>query len=124
MNKSLISLLALPFLWGCASYPEDVASTYVPSSNYDNYNCDALEILYDQNEIKLRELWNEQKQEADSDVGWIVGGALLFFPAMIAAVDEDVAEELAQAKGRKEAIVEAAVGKNCDKIIRKAATQP
>ena len=123
MNKSLIPLLTLPFLFGCASYPEDVAATYVPSSNYDNHTCESLEISYDDTESRLRTLWNEQKQEADSDVGWVVGGAILFFPAMLAAADEDVAEELAEVKGRKEAIVEAAVNKGCDDIIRRAATQ-
>ena len=124
MKNSLIPpLLALPFLLGCASQPEDVAAIYVPSSNYDNSTCESLEESYDENEIRLRTLWNEQKEEADSDVGWVVGGALLFFPAMIAAADEDVSEELAEVKGRKEAIVEAAVEKGCDDVVRKAARQ-
>ena len=122
-KKSLTPLLALPFLWGCASYPEDVAPTYVPSSNYDNFTCDSLEEAYDETESRLRTLWQEQKEEADSDVGWVVGGALLFFPAMIAAADGDVEEELGEIKGRREAIVETAVEKGCDDIVRKAATQ-
>ena len=68
-KKSLTLLLALPFLWGCASYPEDVTPTYVPSSNYDNFTCDSLEEAYDETESRLRTLWQEQKEEADSDVG-------------------------------------------------------
>lgn len=123
MKKSLTPLLALPFLLGCASQPEDVAATYVPSSNYDNSTCESLEKSYDENEIRLRTLWQEQKQEADSDVGWIVGGALLFLPAMLAAVDEDVAEELGEVKGQREAIVETAVEKGCDDVVQKAAVQ-
>ena len=123
MNRSMTPLLALPFLLGCASQPEDVAPIYVPSANYENFTCESLERSYDETESRLTTLWAEQKQEADSDVGWVVGGAILFLPAMLAAVDEDVSEELAQVKGRREAIVEAAVNKGCDDIVRRAATR-
>lgn len=123
MNKFPVLLLAFPFLFGCASYPEDVAPSYVSSLDYDGLTCDALEKSYDETESRLEILWKEQKQEADSDIGWLIGGALLFPPAMLAAIDSHVGEELARAKGAKEAIVYIAAKKGCDDFIRKTAAQ-
>lgn len=123
MSKFLILLLAFSFLLGCASYPEDIAPSYVSSLDYDDLACDSLEKSYDKTESRLEVLWKEQKQEADSNINWFIGGALLFPPAMLAVIDNDVGKELAKAKGAKEVIVYVATNKGCDDIIQRAAAQ-
>ena len=120
MNQTIAGIFALALLAGCASQPEDVVSTYVTPSKYDSHDCKKLETQYDEIDANWTRLWETQKKKADSDVVWFVAGGLIGL-GINSAINEDVEDELAEVKGEREAVVQAALDKDCSAVIRKAA---
>ena len=96
-------------------------SDYIDPSIHSGKSCTDLKSEFTAVDARYRQLWDSQKSEADSDVGWIVGGAILFFPAMLAATDGDHEDALSRIKGERQAIVSAATAKECREILALAA---
>lgn len=113
--RAQLSLLAAVLLAGCASSADNVAPSYVSSAAYQNFNCQQLtEEARRVSQHAARAAGAQDKQARNDAIA--TGTALvLFWPAafFVSGGDGANAAQLANLRGQKEAIEEAATQKNC-----------
>lgn len=98
---------------GCAPAPEDVVATYVSPATYSSYGC--RQIVSERNAVvaKVNELNGVQAQKAEDDGAKTAVGLVLFWPALLFLGHDDVAPQLASAKGNYDALTTAGTSKGC-----------
>jgi len=115
-NKIVFFLFV--FLFGCASNPDKIDSTYVSPLVYQNYDCQQLAMESDHIGRRTTELYHRLKAERKAD-NWQMGiGLVLFWPALffLEGGDGPEAAEYAQLKGEYEAVRENTIQKKCSVI--------
>lgn len=116
MNHIVASVLTLTILSACsgAKSVSDVTAAYIPSSQYKNLSCEALLSEAERARQSITELAaavekHRKKQTNVEVVTWV-----LFWPAALALNEgEELSDDLAQAKGRLEALNAAYRLKKC-----------
>ncbi len=111
----LFTLICLLVLSGCASQPKDIGAAYVSSVQYQDYDCEQIQIEMANVSRRANELHGQLKETADNDAAQMGIGAVLFWPALLflEGGDGPAAQEYARLKGEKEALEQAAVKKRC-----------
>lgn len=108
-----IALLCAVAAAGCAPKPEEVVGTYVSPSTYSSYSC--KQIITERNLVvqKVNELSGVQSKKAEDDSAKTAIGIVLFWPALFFVGHDDVAPQLATAKGNYDALTAAGTTKGC-----------
>ena len=104
MKKTLI-LLSL-FLFSCASQPEEIEVTYIPSGTFINLNCQQIDVAIRQKTSRLQVLYQKLSEKRKSDQTKASVGAILFFPALFLLEGDDSPEarEYSSLRGELEAL--------------------
>jgi hypothetical protein len=118
VNKRLSKLLCYAtittFLAGCTTAGKDVAATYVSPIQYSNYDCDQLRQELARINGRVGQLTGRLDEAASNDKAILVGGGLLFWPALFALGGTKQQEaELSRLKGEYDALQQASAGKKC-----------
>lgn len=109
-----LSLLAAVLLAGCASSADNIAPSYVSSAAYQNYNCQQLTEEARRVSQHASRAAGVQDKKARNDAIATGTALVLFWPAaFFVSGDGANAAELANLRGQKEAIEEAAIQKDC-----------
>jgi hypothetical protein len=119
MNKAFIKKIVcyatvVTLLGGCARAGKDVASTYVSPIQYSNYDCDQLRQELSRTQGRTSQLTGRLDEAASNDKAILIGGGLLFWPALFALGGTKQQEsELSRLKGEYEALQMASTSKKC-----------
>lgn len=118
VNKKLTKLVCYAiittFLAGCATAGKDVSTTYVSPIQYSNYDCDQLRQELARVNGRVGQLTGRLDEAASNDKAILVGGGLLFWPALFALGGTKQQEaELSRLKGEYDAIQQASTSKKC-----------
>lgn len=118
MNKTLTKLVCYAaitaFVSGCATAGKDVAATYVSPMQFSNYDCDQLRQELARLNGRVGQLTGRLDEAASNDKAILVGGGLLFWPALFALGGTKQQEaELSRIKGEYEALQTASTTKKC-----------
>ena len=108
--NTLVPLVALATLAGCASRASSVAPTAVPSANYQGMSCEETKTMLSQKQAQMNALTKQQNNAATGDAASV----FLFLLPLGSVFGADVEGELAQAKGEVMAL-QGAVSINCKK---------
>ena len=113
--KKFLVLAATMALGACASQPDDIATSYVSSLQYKNYDCDQIAMEMARVERRVGELHARLKKKADDDAGQTAVGLVLFWPALffLEGGDGPEAQEYSRLKGEYDALEQVAVEKKC-----------
>ena len=99
---------------GCASRSADVAPAYVSSMQYEGYSCKQLYQESQQVSAYAAQAAGQQDNNRTSDAVMTGIAAVVFWPAMFAIKGDNAqTAELAQLKGRIQAIEQASIRENC-----------
>ena len=117
MKKVVAGCLALSLLatslGGCATAPQDVPATFHSASVYDDLSCKDLAVQLEDVSSQVNKVTGQQARKRTSDeVVWGVG-LVLFWPALFLLATPDHKAELADLKGRYEALQRAGEAKHC-----------
>jgi len=110
-NRTTIiaTVIVTAFVASCAKPPEAIAPAYVSEVSYQNFTCDQLATETQQLQAAYTRVAAQQKQARQNDV---VGVILIGLPVSSLSGD-NVAAQVADVKGRQEAVRLARVKKNC-----------
>lgn len=107
-------LMTMAFLSGCATSGKDVTAIYISPTQYSNFDCDQIRLETGRLSGRVNELTGRLDQAATNDKAILVGGGLLFWPALFALGGTKQQEaELGRLKGEFEALQSAATQKKC-----------
>jgi len=118
VNKTLSKLVCYAtittFLAGCATAGKDVAATYVSPMQYSSYDCDQLRQELARINGRVGQLTGRLDEAASNDKAILIGGGLLFWPALFARGGTKQQEaELSRLKGEYDALQQAGTSKKC-----------
>jgi hypothetical protein len=118
MNKTITKLVCYAtvaaFVSGCATAGKDVAATYVSPMQFSNYDCDQLRQELARINGRVGQLTGRLDEAANNDKAILVGGGLLFWPALFALGGTKQQEaELSRLKGEYDALQTATTTKKC-----------
>ena len=114
--KTLIatSLIAAT-LSGCAASPDTIAPVYVSPVAYADYTCHTLNVEAQAIAAQLASLTGQQTAAANNDAALTAVSLILFWPAaFFIAGGNDYTPEIAELRGRADAIYAAAIEKGCN----------
>jgi hypothetical protein len=101
-------------LLGCATAGKDIVATYVSPLQFSSLDCDQLKMEMVRLGGRVNQLTGRLDEAAGNDKAILVGGGLLFFPALFALGGMKQQEtELGRLKGEAEALQSATVQKKC-----------
>ena len=117
--KLIVVVSMVLVLSGCASHPERLPTTYVPPLQYLSYDCDQLDGEFKRVSIRVHQLYESLKAEADVDELQMRIGLLFFWPTLfwLEGGDGPEAIEYSQLKGEYAALEEVAIQKKCSSDI-------
>jgi hypothetical protein len=102
------------FLSGCATAGKDVVATYVSPTQFSNFDCDQIRLEMGRLSGRVNQLTGRLDEAASNDKAILIGGGLLFWPALFALGGTKQQEtELARLKGEYDALQSAATQKKC-----------
>lgn len=108
------SLAAASLVPACAQQTGSIPAAAVSRNDYHGASCRSLQPELFSVETRLGDLSAAQTAAANADTAWVVGGALLFLPAMaVAAAGPDYAGESAALKGQKNALPSQIAASSC-----------
>ncbi len=118
MKKTIVTLVALGFatstLLGCATAGKDVVATYTSPMIFSSMDCDQLRMEAGRLNGRVNQLTGRLDEAAGNDKAILIGGGLLFWPALFALGGTKQQEtELGRLKGEAEALQSASVQKKC-----------
>jgi hypothetical protein len=118
VNKNIAKVVLLSFaastLLGCATAGKDIVPTYVSPLQFSSLDCDQLKMEMVRLGGRVNQLTGRLDEAAGNDKAILVGGGLLFFPALFALGGMKQQEtELGRLKGEAEALQSATVQKKC-----------
>ena len=113
MKKGISLTLSAAMLAGCTTSPKDIKPAYVPTAQYQDYDCKQIETelasLYARGDRVRSKISSNAAVDAAA-----VGVGLLFWPALFfLAGGSDDKEEYARIKGEYEALQQAGTDKQC-----------
>ena len=113
--KRFLGLLTATLLFGCATQPKDLPTTYVSPLQYQSYSCEQIAMEMNRVSRKVNELRGELKGEADADSAQMAIGLIIFWPALffLEGGDGAGAAEYSRLKGEFEALEQASIQKSC-----------
>lgn len=114
-SVTITSTIAFALALGaCASKPEDIATSYVSPLLYQQYNCDQMRMELARVSRRASELRGTLQKTAKDDQAQ-VAVSLIFWPSLffLEGGDGVQAQEYARLKGERDALEQAAIGKNC-----------
>lgn len=121
-KKQVLALIsAAVLLGGCAKSADNVRASYVSPARYSASTCDDLAFEAEQVSRELAIVADDQDSARTRDAIAVGVGAVVFWPALLFLAAGDDENELAELKGRYEAIEEASYRKNCPHAARMAA---
>ena len=111
----LVSGVAVALLMGCASQPEDIATSYVSSNHYNNFSCEQLATEATRVSLRVYELSGALEKKANDDAVQMGIGLVLFWPVLffLEGGDGTQAQEYARLKGERDAIQQSMTAKDC-----------
>jgi hypothetical protein len=114
-SSRLVSALVLAsFLAGCATAGKDVTPSYVSPAQFSNLDCDQIRLETGRLSARVNQLTGRLDEAANNDKAILIGGGLLFWPALFALGGTKQQEsELARLKGEFEALQSASIDKKC-----------
>jgi hypothetical protein len=102
------------FLVGCATAGKDVSPSYVSPAQFSNFDCDQIRLETVRLSTRVNQLTGRLDEAASNDKAILIGGGLLFWPALFALGGTKQQEiELARLKGESEALQTALIDKKC-----------
>ena len=114
-GKSAVSVMLLSsvILSGCAEAPERIIPYSVSPMLYEGSDCRALQVESKRIDDRLSVLTERQHKAANQDTSVAAFSFFLFWPAAFFIGREDHEIEIARLKGEAEAVLYAAVSKEC-----------
>lgn len=118
--RSIILLSAASLLAGCASSASDIEPSYVSAVSYQSHSCGQLEEEARRVSSEASRKAGIQDNKATNDKIATGVAIVLFWPAafFVSGGNGATAAELANLRGQKEAIEEAADKRNCNISFR------
>ena len=113
--KSVLLLVLLVFVAGCAKKAENVAATYISPLVYQSYDCDQIALEMQAISNSVATLSGAQNRKRTGDTVATTAAVIIFWPAafLVGGNDEQTAQ-LARHKGELEALRQAATQKQCN----------
>ena len=113
--KSFVVLLLVTLLFGCATAPEKLGTTYVSPLQYKDYTCDQIGMEMQRVSRKVAELRGTLDKDASNDAAQMGIGLILFWPALffLEGGDGVNASQYSHLKGEFEALEQVAIQKDC-----------
>jgi hypothetical protein len=113
-KKIILTVTIASIVGGCATAGKDVASTYVSPMQFSNYDCDQLRQEMLRTQGRANQLSGRLDEAANNDKAILIGGGLLFWPALFALGGTKQQEaELSRLKGEYDALQSASTMKKC-----------
>ena len=113
MKKTITALVCVGLVSACAQNASTVEAAYVPQSLYASESCSGLKEERNKVSYEVSRLTTSQNKKANTDAAAVAGG-IIFWPALfVLAKDAGNTPELAEAKGRYDAIERQAKTKSC-----------
>lgn len=114
-TRLMSALVMASFLVGCATAGKDVTASYVSPAQFSNFDCDQIRLESGRLNARVNQLTGRLDEAANNDKAILIGGGLLFWPALFALGGTKQQEaELARLKGEFEALQTASVEKKCN----------
>lgn len=115
MKMKHVACASTFLLAACASQPDDIQTAYVPTLQYQGYECSQLSAEASRISRRTQELHANLKKKADNDAAQMGVGLVLFWPTLffLEGGDGPEAQEYARLKGEREAIETASIQKKC-----------
>jgi hypothetical protein len=112
--RKLIAIALLgSMLTACATTPDAVQANYVSPIEYANLSCDQIrEELIDVSD-HVRMVSGQQAKDHTRDAVAMTVGLVVFWPALFFMSGKGHQDELAELKGRYDALDHAAIQRNC-----------
>ena len=112
--RLMATLVMASFLVGCATAGKDVTASYVSPAQFSNFDCDQIRLETGRLSARVNQLTGRLDEAANNDKAILIGGGLLFWPALFALGGTKQQEaELARLKGEFEALQSASIEKKC-----------
>ena len=112
LNRTALLLCAIA-LMGCADKSAKISASYVSPLIYSNYDCEDLQQEYARLLLKSKKINKQQDDIASNDATATGIGLIIFLPALLFIDNDDLREEVAELKGRAEALEQASIQKKC-----------
>lgn len=117
MKAIITALAASAALSGCATSSDQISGSYVPINTYIGMTCDQMHIEAAALSAKAHSLGVDQDSKAGSDVAMTAVSLILFWPAaFFISGNDETAGQLAEVKGRVDALGEAAKQQGCETL--------
>ena len=112
---SMLALIGILVLTGCASQPTKIAAQDVSPLLYKDYDCDQLVAESHRISRRVHTLHAQLKSTADADAAQMGIGLVLFWPTLLflEGGDGPEAQEYARLKGERDAIETVSIQKKC-----------
>jgi hypothetical protein len=112
--RLMATLVMASFLVGCATAGKDVTASYVSPAQFSNFDCDQIRLETGRLSARVNQLTDRLDEAANNDKAILIGGGLLFWPALFALGGTKQQEtELARLKGEYDALQSASIEKKC-----------
>lgn len=110
----MVLSLTASMLLGCATAGKDVVPTYISPLQFANLDCEQIQLEMARLDGRVGQMSGQLDEAADNDKAILIGGGLLFWPALFALGGTKQQEaELGRLKGEAEALQTAAIQKKC-----------
>lgn len=114
MKLSRVGACAMALcLAGCAAMPEQIGASYVSPLAYADYDCAQITAERERIATRVNQVAGAQAKQAQNEQIATGIGLVLFWPALFLLAGPDRKEELANLKGRYEALEQAGIEKRC-----------
>lgn len=112
MKKLLVCLFAVN-LAACATAPDKISSSYVNPAVYSGQSCKDLQRDYGRVTTQLSRATSKQEKAVSNDQLMVTMGMLFVWPAFFFIDGDQTAAEIADFKGKKEALEQAIYEQKC-----------
>jgi hypothetical protein len=113
-----VTLAATMSLTACTTPPSSIAPKYVDPKLYSNASCDDLTAAYRRVDSDLTATTSAQQANASTDTAVVAASVLLLPVGLIAlAATTDRKDQIAELKGKHEALTDAMIAKKCPMTV-------
>jgi len=113
MKMTVLTLALLSVLSACATAPEKIQASYVPTNQYSGMSCQQLNRDAVRVNSELLVASGQQKQAASNDAAMTAVALVLFWPAAFFMSGDTNAPNIARLKGEATALSAAAKSRGC-----------
>lgn len=110
MKKQIVSVMALLLVAACAKKPESIEAAYISPTLYNSWSCKQLAEEQARLDHAFKQASSQQNQARSNDIAGVI---LLGLPVSSLS-GGNVAPQIANLKGQKEAIHRNMILKNCN----------